>query len=104
MESQRVQRWVHTINFSPIPRNVPCFSPVLISRMPKSRDPWFTAREGGASYYPVTWQGYVVLIGYVVLLSLASLAIFKSWALFFALVIALSVVLAIIVSATSSEF
>jgi hypothetical protein len=73
-------------------------------KMPKERQPWFAARESGASFYPVTWQGYAVTIGYVVLLSLSSIAIARSWALFIGLAVGLTIFLFIIVSATSSQF
>ena len=71
---------------------------------PQERQAWFAARESGASFYPVTWQGYAVTIAYVVLLSVSSIAIVRSWALFIGLSVVLTILLFVIVSATSSQF
>ena len=72
--------------------------------MPKdSKQAWFCARESGMSYYPVTWQGYVVMGGYVALICLSAFAIKRSWLLFFGLAFAISILLMVVVSAKSDD-
>lgn len=63
---------------------------------------WFTTRESGTSYIPVTWQGYAVMIAYIVLLGLSAIAITRSWGLFIGLALGLTILLFVIVGATSS--
>lgn len=72
----------------------------------RKREPrvWFVAREGGISYFPVSWQGYAVLVGYVLLMSLSSLLILRSWGLFLGAVAVLTVLLFIILGMTSSDY
>jgi hypothetical protein len=69
----------------------------------KNKDPWFCARESGLSYYPVSWQGYAVMVAYVALLGASSLVIVKSWTLFFILAGVLTVLMFVVVGATSGE-
>lgn len=55
------------------------------------------------SYYPVTWQGYAVLVGYVVLLSVATVLIKRSWLTFFGAAAVITIVLMIVVAAKSDD-
>lgn len=55
------------------------------------------------SYYPVTWQGYAVLVGYVILLSVATVLIKRSWLMFFSAAVAISIILMIVVAAKSDD-